>query len=384
MKTTGVTPAKTKRWAVVIGVGLALYPVHNKWLTDITSIDGQATVFVPALATVVWLMGTCIFLLNHWQNLDWGDRRVYVPLLLIVGAIGLSGVTADSWGERVAPLFMGSTLFALYLVARLLGRDVFIPLAIGVALASFGIIIRGMLYPGLLTGGFVFEGNYDIATGYVLLGAALAMYRWQWGLVGLALVAMFISGSPEAVFVLAVLGVFVLWRRDWSKRLLFVLAPLLLLGGLYFAVGYGQELYAFTIHTIRGDTTAPYPEQMNRSVGNTAVSGRWDVVTMEMGDLQPLGKGYNLTAFSKVEMVHNVPLVIVQQLGWPGILAGLAWLWVTVWCLVKTKWRYVWVLILALSVFDHYIWTQLAPLYWAVVGVSTASTIESDLMFRRE
>jgi len=76
-----------------------------------------------------------------------------------------------------------------------------------------------------------------------------------------------------------------------------------------------------------------------------------------------------------------VPLIIVDQI---GPLAGLAWLWVTIACLVKTKWRYAFIAVIALSLFDHYIWTQAAPYWWVLVGVSTTSTIKSDLIFRRE
>ena len=68
-------------------------------------------------------------------------------------------------------------------------------------------------------------------------------------------------------------------------------------------------------------------------------------------------------------------------MGFPGILAAIAWLWVSVWCLVKTRWKYAWLAILSLSVFDHFIWTQLAPVWWMVVGASTASS-EPDLIFR--
>ncbi len=39
-------------------------------------------------------------------------------------------------------------------------------------------------------------------------------------------------------------------------------------------------------------------------------------------------------------------------------------------------------IIMALSVFDHFIFTQLAPWWWALVGVATASDIKSDLIFK--
>ena len=80
-----------------------------------------------------------------------------------------------------------------------------------------------------------------------------------------------------------------------------------------------------------------------------------------------------------IEPVHNVPLVIVDQI---GPLAGFAWLFITIFCLVKTKWKYAWSAVLVLSVFDHYIWTQFAPYWWALVGISTTVAIKNDYIFK--
>jgi len=55
---------------------------------------------------------------------------------------------------------------------------------------------------------------------------------------------------------------------------------------------------------------------------------------------------------------------------------------VTIWCLRRTRWKYAWVSVVALSVFDHYIWDQLAPAFWLLVGASIApNNISNDLVF---
>ncbi len=373
-----------RKRALLIGLGMALFPIHNQWLTDITSINGMATLFLPAFGTVIWVLATLFFLQDNWRGLDWGDKRVFVPLLVIVGAMGLSGITADTLGGKVAPLLTGVSLFALYLVSRTLGKDVFLPLAIGACIASLGVILHSLVFPGKVTGGFVFEKNYDIVVGYVLLGTALFVHDKQWMLAGLALVAMFLSGSPEAVFVVGVIGVTVFYRRDWGRRLLFALSPTVIIIGLWFGLGYGQNLCNYTWQVATGTPTTSAVVNDTGDRGYLwAVRYRIDVIEYSMTNLKPLGEGYILTDFSRVKNVHNVPLVIVQQLGWPGVLAGLAWLWVSVWCLVKTRWKYAWVAIMALSVCDHYIWTQLAPYWWTVIGASTVGGISTDLVFRR-
>lgn len=381
-----------RKYAIAIGVGLALFPVHNLWLVDATLINGQATLFLPVFGALIFLLASMCFLRDNWREISWGDKKIYIPLLVIVGAMGLSGITADTWGGKFAPIFMGGALFSLYLVARKLGKDIFLPLAIGAGVASLGVVIHGIIFPAQITGGFLFGGNYDIVVGYVLLGVALYIKRYQWALVSLALVAMYLAGSPEGVFAVGVFLAVVWFRKDWGKRLVITLIPVCLVATLWFGLGYGQELYGYTKRVAEIAPTMDAPPKIAPAVPDqllppsskvSTVGYRWAVIKDNMTNIKPLGNGYNLTDFSKQLNVHNVPLVIVQQLGWAGIVAGIAWLWVSAWCLVRTRWKYVWALVLALSVFDHFIWTQLAPLFWAIVGVSTApNNINTDLMFK--
>jgi len=380
-----------RNYAIAIGIGLALFPVHNRWLVDVTMVGEEATFFLPVFGAGIWMMATLFYLRDNWNEMDWGEEYIYVPLLVIVVAVGLSGITANTWGGKFAPLLMGGALFSLYLVARKLGKDIFLPLAIGAGGASLGVVISGVLYPGEVTGGVVFERNYDIVVGYVLLGTALFVKRHQWALVSLALVAMYLAGSPEGVFAVGVFLAMAWFRKDWGKRLIIALTPVCLVATLWFGLGYGQELYGYTAKEIRGEPTVPSERAVKPVIPNTevgkadmsAIEYRMAVVKRAMANLEPLGSGYNLTGFTK-GIVHNVPLIIVQQLGWVGILAGIAWLWVSVRCWARTRWKYAWIMVLTLSVFDHFIWTQLAPWWWAIIGVSTASSIKTDLMFKED
>jgi len=344
--------------------------------------------FLPAFGYLLLIMGTGLFLLYNWDRVreaGWGDRRVVGCLLVIALAIALSGANYTGWQDRAAPLGMSLVLLALYLAARVLGKDVFLPLAVGAGVASLGIIAHQLWKPGEVTGGFVFEQNYDIAAGYVILGTALFLWpKYQWLLVCLTAVAMFASGSPEAVFAGSIVGAALLVRKDWGPRIAVVIVPLAIVAVAHFASGYGQQLYSFTTETV---TTSPVvaPVVGSEPSETNHVSVRLDVIKDAMSNIKPLGSGYILTDFSRIEMVHNVPLVLVQQLGYPGVMAAAAWLWVAIFCFMRTRWKYAWVLVLALSVFDHYIWTQLAPWWWAIVGASTADNIKADYyIFRKE
>ena len=381
--------AKRHIWVILIGIGLALSPIHNLWLTNAaTNSQGEVVFFLPAFGYLMLIMGAGLFLLYNWEKVKangLGDKRIWIPLLVIVGAIGLSGIAIDgSVQDKIAPLGMGAVLFALYLAARILGKGLFYPLAIGAAIGSLGIIAHQIVSPSAATGGFVFEQNCDIATGYILMGAALFVHRWRWWLASLAVVALLASGTPEAVFALGVVGLFGLFRKDWSKKTVPMAAILgvLLVAGL--ATGLLQSAYSYVRASITQTPTAHYvsPDGEKRLVSPLDV--RWLVIRDAMTDIQPLGIGYGLTNF-RPTTVHNVPLILIQQMGWPGMLAAIAWLWVTIWCLRKTRWRYAWVAVIALSFFDHYIWSQLAPVWWLLIGVSvTGSTLEgeSDLVFR--
>jgi hypothetical protein len=108
-------------------------------------------------------------------------------------------------------------------------------------------------------------------------------------------------------------------------------------------------------------------------------SYRWEVIVKAVQDIQFFGHGFSLSTVGG-QVVHNIPLIIMHQV---GPVAGLAWLFVTVYCLIKTKWKYAWIAVLAMCVWDHYLWTQCPPWIWAMIGVSTASTIKSDLIFRK-
>jgi hypothetical protein len=387
-----VKAIKERFWVILIGTGLALSPIHNLWLTNLaTSEQGETLFFLPAFGYLLLIMGAGMFLVHNWEKVKakgFGDKRIWIPLLVIAGAIGLSGITINgSIQDKIAPMGMGAVLFVLYLVARILGKELFYPLAVGAAVGSLGIIAYQIVYPGTATGGFVFEANFDIATGYILLGVALFIHRWRWQLASLAVIALLASGAPEAVFALGVIALFGLLRRDWSKKALPLVAVLTLFLVVGFATGLAQNVYSYVRASLAQEPTAHYidPDGEHRLVSPLAI--RWLVARDAMADIHSLGEGYGLTNF-RPTTVHNVPLIIVQQLGWPGILAALAWLWVTIRCLVKTRWKYAWVAIVALSVFDHYVWSQLAPVFWLLVGVSVAgSTLEgkgeNDLVFRR-
>jgi hypothetical protein len=320
-----------------------------------------------------------------WSRIGFGNRQITIPLVIIAVAIGLSGIPQQGTEAKIAPAGMALVLLAVYFVSRILGEGIFLPLAAGAVVASLGVVAYQIWFPGVPSGGFIFKGNYNIATGVILLGAALFFRRGQWLLVLLGVIALLLSGSAEAVFTIGVLGLVVLFRRDWSRKLGIVVGTSALVGVIFFGSGIGLQTYqrvSWAVAEVAPWLHIKVPEHYEPL--EPPLAGRLLVIKEAMSNIKPLGTGYDLTKCEPGQIVHNVPLVIVQQLGWPGMLAALAWLWVSIWCLVKTRLKYVWALILSLCVFDHFVWTQLAPVWWMVVGVSSIpNVIETDLLFRR-
>ena len=98
-------------WSIVIGSGLALSPIHNQHLTDwMTNAEGEVMFFLPAFGTALWLIGSLGFVVWNWECLNWGSKYITIPLGIIVIAMGVSGIGADSLGGKFAPALMGVSI----------------------------------------------------------------------------------------------------------------------------------------------------------------------------------------------------------------------------------------------------------------------------------
>jgi len=365
---------RRKVYAWVIGTGMVLFVIHNPYQPLIRYA------FLPHVGLFMMVMGMMLYLIGIRSRIDWGPRKLWIPLLVIVACIGVSGIAQFLRGEvdllkGFAPLVFASILFGLYLTCRSLKEDVFAPFLYAVVIGSLGCVVYGIIEPERPSGGIISPTNYDMAVGLLAFGTLVSAVRHRWWLTAVALLGLFFTGAPEGIFVSGVVFLAVLARRDWGKRLLVPVGLFVVLMIATFSVGLGQQLYSYAFWVTQPD--APHP--VNPEVKENPIKGRIRVASDAMSKVSMVGHGYTVTDFT-VETVHNVPLVIVQQV---GPIAALMWLFVTLYCLVKTKWRYAWIGLMAMCVFDHYIWTQAAPWWWALVGVSTTSELKSDLIFRR-
>ena len=390
--------SSNQKWAVVIGFGLALSPIHNQWLTDLVTKDGEVGFFLPSFGYMIWILATLIYVFVYdnwykntegkwrfnWHGIDYGDRKVFILLLVIVAAMGLSGaVNGETLSSKISPLLMGLSLITLYLASRKLGLTlfrVFIPFVIA---STIIVIILGIINLGVSTGGLI--TNYCASAGFIIFGAIVNNGKWQWALLAFILIGLFFIGALEAVFIVAVLGIVFIIRRDVNRRFVIIASSLVFLIVLWALLGYATPLYegnqnvSYLIMLLTGEV-----EWSNYTV-NLITSGRWAIIVRSLQDFSFIGHGYSMgieisDVIEECGTVHNLPLIILHQIGPFG---ALAWTFVTVYCLIKSKFKYAWTAVIAMCIFDHYFWTQFAPFWWALAGVSLASKTKSDLIYRK-
>ncbi len=371
-----------RKWAIIIGIGLALFPIHNKWLADATAINGQATMFLPAIGSVIWILASLFFLRDNWKRVSWGDKRVFIPLIIIAVSISVSGmVNASMPQDKVAPMGLAFTLLGLYLVSRVLGPALFRALIPFALLAVIVSIVIEIVHPSgniTLTGGMI--TNSCASAGFIIFSAVVNQGKKQWIWLIAALIGVVFIGALEGIFILAVLIAVILLRRDVNRWILIIGCAVLVIAVASTATGILTPIYADThnLGTLWGLITGNTP--INTFWLDALTTGRWTINIDAIHNLQPVvGRGFAMTATP--DTAHNIPLVIAQQV---GVIAAVAWTFIAVFLLVKTKWKYMWITVIAMSLFDHFLWTQFLPWMFTFIGASAASGIKSDLIFRKK
>ena len=377
--------------AYIIGFALAIYPINN---------DHQPLLhyfFLPTVGLGLLAIAVLLYCIESDWHLSLGPKWVWIPMFTIALSMTVRIAITPNM-TAVASALYGWVLVCLYLVVRDLGKDIVKILLPFVIVEALSVIVYGLwINPGQIAGGLItsppsalHEANYEIAAGYLIFGAVLLRGRWQWLLIGLVMVALFSTGSTEALFIVGVLGLVVLIRRDWGKRLWIPLGCLLLVVAAWTAVGNTGKLYQYAedrVNSVRALVTGQQSVVVQGQIydsnqfGELMLHGRLQVAVDAIKNISWLGHGVVLDNNS-ANPVHNVPLIIMDQI---GPVAALAWLFMVIMLTVKTKWKYAWIAVLAMSVFDHYLWDQLGGWVYLLAGLSTVDLGKqtTDLIFRR-
>ena len=363
-----------------MGIGMVLFCIHNSSLT-LSSTDGATYFFLPWIGIAILLIGI-MFLSSkedfHW---DFGKKKIYIPMLIILACTAISGFVNYSFMDALAGIIFMGALVLLYAISRVLGDDIFIAFIPAVIIEAISCVVIGN--SGVRNGGIISITNYDISTGLLVFGSLVSAYKGRWWLVSIAIVGLFFTGAEEGLLGVAVTFVAVLCNRDWNRKLLLPIGTLILLLVICTPLGITQKLYAPFIEKIGLAQEAIVTQDINKDsqLLEEASGYRW--VThwnLEINNAKDLfiGHGYNIGEFYH-GIQHHVILLIIYQI---GIVAALAWLWITGYALFKFRGKsYVLIAVVMLSGFDHYFWTQVAPWWWAMIGVASTQ-VKQEYIFK--
>ena len=371
-----------RAYAWAISIGLVLFCVHNEALTY-TNAKGETPMFLPWIGFAIILMSLFMLFNKKDFKFDFGSKFIWIPMLVIVGSVVISSFANgfELMKTAASTLFI-LTLFMLYAASRALGKDILIVFAPAVVIEAISCVVLGITNTGVRNGGIISITNYDIATGLLVFGTLVSAMNKQWWLSAIAITGLFFTGAEEGIFCLGILGLALLIKRDWGKKLLVPAGVLVVLLIVCTPLGITQQLYSRTPAMVSsaGEAiiTNPAGEEWIEKIDVALAYKPSEEYIPAIKNFKFFGHGYNINSFY-VGIPHNVPLVILDQI---GILAMLAWLWIMGYCLVKTKWQYAIVGLLALSTFDHFIWTQVAPWWWVMIGVASASRFKRDYIFK--
>lgn len=378
MKVKAFFADKANRISILLAVGLLLFICHYQ--------NQPFVQYIPLFQIgVVILWFTVGFLiLNRWnqvKEIGFGPKSVWIPLAVIAGSASLRLLIQQDTATIAGALFMAS-MFGLYLVCRQYGDKtlrLFLPVTIigAVSIIVQAIILRHGENSGLFN-------NYATAAQFLVFGWLVSPRKCQWWLSAIVLAGLFFSGAEEAILYVAVIGLVILIRRDWSRRILLPVGVLVLLLLFCTPIGMTQILWGRgfrMVNEVYAATTDSSLTSLEKdAMLNEATNNRWLHGWRIQRAIQPLGYGLELTYHSELTS-HNIVLLVTDQL---GPVAAVAWLAMIVAGIKKTKWKYGFLALLLFGVFQPFVWTEMAPYMWAMAGTATASKVGTSYIFRRD
>lgn len=379
--------------AWVLGIGVASFAFRNVFY------QGMSIGFALSLIIILWVLMDK----RNRNKETLGSKFVYIPLIIISLSMIVAGfaryIDDRIFADLIARITLALYFFAIYLTSRVLGDKVFKPFAIAVIIESISVVFYSLILNyGIRNGGFASLYDYNPAVGLLLFGGIISIFYKQWIIVTIALLGIFFTGAEEGIVGVAIVFAAILIRRDFSRKILLpiILIIVVITLGVY-PFNYTKKLYANPIDKTTLVLTGQHNKEaagiITKTQGEQTINpesyiNKYDYVLNNrvnflvdgLKNLKPLGSGYVMNPVDeKDKPIYNVPLVIMQQV---GLLAALAWVFVTIYCLIKTRWRYAFIALIALGLLDNFVFCQLGVFWWCLVGVATVSLRKNDFMFK--
>ena len=374
---------QVKEWArgnkipLILAVGLLLFIGHY-----------QRFEYVPLFqigAFILWF--TVAFLIfNHWKRTretGLGPKYIWIPLAVISGSAILRILIYHDSSSLLGGLFMAS-MFGLYIVSRKYGEKAlsfFFPITI---IGAVSIIIQGLITKTPGNAGLF--NNYATASEFLVFGWVVSPRKYQWWLAAVVLGGLFFTGAPEAIFYVGVMGLVILIRKDWSKRILTPVGTLglcfLIFSPLGITAGIWGRAYdmAYELYIAQ---TGNFTQLERDNLMNEALNQRWLYTWRLQRPVSPLGYGVDVTNLSTLDagahVQHNIIFLVTDQL---GPVAAAAWLAMIIGGIRKTKWKYGYLSLILFGVFQPFVWTEMAPYTWCLNGAATSSKVDTSYIFK--
>lgn len=327
-------------------------------------------------------------ILNRWKKIKeigLGPKYVWIPLAIISGSAVLRIIVYHDQASLAGALVM-AMMFGLYVVSRQYGEKAlsfFMPVTI---IGAISIIVQATVSPQLWGNPGLFN-NEATAAEFLVFGWIVSPRKHQWWMAAIVVSGLFFTGAPEAAFYVAGIGLFILIRRDWSRKIALPMGVLGMCALLTWATGFIHVLWDRSYNMVDGTYTALTTDGLTQeekdALLNKSTGQRWLYTWRLQREIQPLGYGVDMTNSIRttnpdIHVPHNILLLVTDQL---GPVAALAWISGMIIGIRKTKWKYGFLSLILFGVFQPFVWTEMAPYMWAMAGSSTTST-RSSYIFR--
>ena len=371
---------KENRIAILLCVGLLLFIAHyqNQPLLKY--------VFLPQIGTAILLSVVLFMLFRRWAEIKkagFGDKFLWIPLAVISGSAILRAVIFHDLDSLAGALFM-SSMFGLYLVARVYGEralSFFMPVTI---VGAVSIVVSAIMNQH--TGNSGLFNNYATASEFLVFGWLVSPRRFQWWLAGFVVMGLYFTGAPEAIFYVAVIGLVVLLRRDWSIKIALPLGTLGFLMVVCSLMGITQALWQRSFDMMNmthiAITDGSLTEEQRELLLDESTDMRWLTTWRLQRPVSPLGYGVDLTNEITLEgghIPHFIGLLVTDQL---GPVAAVSWFVAMIAGIRRTKWKYGFLSLILFGVFQPFVWTLFAPFMWAMAGSASSSKVDTSYIFR--
>ncbi len=353
----------TKIFGMVMSLGLVLMPVNNWYLGRECGIN-----YYYIGVSLILFGGIFLLSLNTeiFKKINWW---IFAPVLVIALFITLRVLLGY---DKPFNIVLAISFIIMYLVCRNYGKMVTLLLPFVVIIQAVSVIIQSFIAPpesyyflsGIITTPGMSEfrpdavANYNLAIAYMAYGFILSDKKWQPYVLMFVLPAVVFVGSIEGIYIMGFILVVMLIRRDWDKRL-WIAMGLGAIAIIYFFVwGNGIELWDRTLNVVNATVAG--------DISRGELNWRLQSYIKCFNEFNFLGNGYEQIVKPLVT-VHNVPLVIVNQI---GFVPAMAWLFCLVYSFRHSRRIYLWSAIIVMCLFDHWVWTTMAMYFWVALGLS--------------